>query len=49
VPASGKGTQATHLANHFELKHISTGVKLRQAAAEGGELSNLGSQLLKDG
>ena len=49
APASGKGTQADRLADHFDLEHISTGAMLRQAVADGGELGSLVGQLLKDG
>ena len=49
APASGKGTQAARLADHFDLEHISTGAMLRQALADGGELGSLVGQLLKDG
>ena len=49
APASGKGTQAARLADHFDLEHISTGAMLRQAVANGGELGSLVGQLLKDG
>ena len=49
APASGKGTQAARLADHFDLEHISTGAMLRQTVANGGELGSLVGQLLKDG
>ena len=49
APASGKGTQATRLAQHFELEHISTGEILRRAVAQCGELGSLVGQSLKHG
>ena len=41
APASGKGTQANHLAQHFNLKHLSTGDMLRRACVKGDELGML--------
>ena len=38
APGSGKGTQATRLAEHFELTHISSGDLLRQHVTEGTAL-----------
>ena len=49
APASGKGTQATRLAQRFGLVHISTGEILRQACAEGSDLGILASEYLSDG
>ena len=49
APASGKGTQAARLADHFDLEHFSTGAMLRQAVADGSELGSVVGQLLKDG
>ena len=49
APASGKGTQATRLAQRFGLVHISTGEILRQACAEGSDLGILAAEYLSDG
>ena len=49
APASGKGTQATRLAQRFGLVHISTGEMLRQACAEGSDLGILAAEYLSDG
>jgi adenylate kinase len=38
APGSGKGTQATRLAEHFGLTHISSGDLLRQHVTEGTPL-----------
>ena len=38
APGSGKGTQATRLAEHFRLTHISSGDLLRQHVTEGTPL-----------
>ncbi len=46
---SGKGTQATRLAQRFGLVHISTGEMLRQACAEGSDLGILAAEYLSDG
>ena len=35
APGAGKGTQATKIAEHFGLTHISSGELLRQHIAEG--------------
>ena len=37
-PGSGKGTQAEHLKEHFQLLHISTGDLLRNEIANGTKL-----------
>jgi adenylate kinase len=37
-PGAGKGTQAAMLARALKVPHISTGVMLREAVAEGSEL-----------
>ncbi len=49
APASGKGTQATRLAQRFGLVHISTGEMLRQACVEGSDLGILAAEYLSDG
>ena len=49
APASGKGTQATRLAERFDLVHVSTGEMLRQACAEGSDLGILADEYLSDG
>ena len=49
APTSGKGTQATRLAQRFGLVHISTGEMLRQACAEGSDLGILAAEYLSDG
>lgn len=38
APGSGKGTQATRLAEHFDLTHISSGDLLRQHVTDGTPL-----------
>ena len=38
APGSGKGTQGKALAEHFGVRHVSTGDLLRAHIAEGTEL-----------
>ncbi len=49
APASGKGTQANHLARHFSLKNLSTGDMLRRACAQGDELGIRANTYLREG
>ncbi|MBD3209037.1 adenylate kinase [Candidatus Woesearchaeota archaeon] len=39
-PGSGKGTQAERIAEHYQLKHFSTGDTFRAAMASNSELGN---------
>jgi adenylate kinase len=49
APGSGKGTQATLLVEKFGLPHISTGVLLRTAVAEGTELGLKAKSVMDSG
>lgn len=49
APGSGKGTQASLLVDRLELPHISTGVLLRTAVAEGTELGLKARAVLDSG
>jgi adenylate kinase len=46
---AGKGTQATRLARHFGIAHVSTGDLFRASAAEGSELGLAVQQYLESG
>jgi adenylate kinase len=48
-PGSGKGTQATLLADHFRLAHIGTGELIRSALAQKDELVLGHEETLKNG
>jgi len=48
-PGAGKGTQATFLARALGVPHISTGVMLREAVAEGTDLGNQAGALMAAG
>ncbi len=48
-PGAGKGTQATLLARALGVPHISTGVMLREAVAEGTELGRQAGALMAAG
>lgn len=48
-PGAGKGTQATPLAERYNLKHISTGELLRGEIAEGTELGKQAKALIDAG
>jgi adenylate kinase len=49
APGSGKGTQAALLVEKFGLPHISTGVLLRTAVAEGTELGLKAKSVMDSG
>ena len=49
APGSGKGTQATRLAEHFGLTHISSGDLLRQHVADGTRLGKEVQQYVAGG
>jgi adenylate kinase len=49
APGSGKGTQATRLAEHFGLTHISSGDLLRQHVTEGTPLGTAVQQYVARG
>jgi adenylate kinase len=49
APGSGKGTQATRLAEHFGLTHISSGDLLRQHVTEGTPLGKEVQQYVAGG
>ena len=48
-PGAGKGTQAAPLAEHYNLKHISTGELLRAEIAEGSPLGLQAKSLIEAG
>ncbi len=48
-PGAGKGTQAVHLAERFNISHISTGDMLRAAVSEGSELGRQADGYMKAG
>ncbi len=48
-PGAGKGTQASNLAAHLGVPHISTGDMFREAAASGTELGALVSSYMESG
>lgn len=48
-PGAGKGTQATPLAERYNLKHLSTGELLRSEIAEGSELGKQAQALINAG
>ena len=48
-PGAGKGTQATAIAERYNLKHISTGELLRKEMAEGTELGKKARELIDAG
>ena len=49
APGSGKGTQATLLAERFAIPHISTGALLRNAAKRGTELGLQAKSIIDSG
>lgn len=49
APGSGKGTQATRLAEHFGLTHISSGDLLRQHVTDGTALGREVQQFVRRG
>lgn len=48
-PGAGKGTQAERLARALGVPHISTGVMLRQAVADGTELGREADAIMRSG
>lgn len=48
-PGAGKGTQAAPLAEHYNLKHISTGELLRSEIADGTALGLQAKALIEEG
>lgn len=48
-PGAGKGTQAKHLMENFNLTHLSTGDLLREQIAAGTELGKAASELISKG
>ena len=48
-PGAGKGTQATAMAEKYNLRHISTGALLRQEIAAGSELGLKAKALIEAG
>lgn len=48
-PGSGKGTQAQHLCQQFEIKHISTGDLFRENLKNGTTLGNLAKSFMDRG
>ena len=48
-PGAGKGTQAVHLVERFNISHISTGDMLRAAVSEGTELGKQADDYMKAG
>ena len=48
-PAAGKGTQATIIAEKYNLPHISTGDILRDISKEDSEIGNYVKETLKSG
>lgn len=48
-PASGKGTQTTHLAEYLNLPHVDTGALLRAAIASGSEDGLTAKKFIDDG
>jgi adenylate kinase len=48
-PGAGKGTQASIIAKHYNMVHISTGDMLRAAVKEGTELGSLAKSYMDKG
>ena len=48
-PGAGKGTQATRIADHFDLARIATGDLLREEAAKGTELGKVAKEYMDRG
>jgi adenylate kinase len=48
-PGAGKGTQATRIADHFDLARIATGDLLREQVAKGTELGKVAKQYMDRG
>ena len=49
APGAGKGTQATRIADHFHLAHISSGELLRAHVAEGSTIGRAAQQYMERG
>ncbi|MFL6103818.1 MAG: adenylate kinase family protein, partial [Actinomycetes bacterium] len=48
-PGAGKGTQATRIADHFDLARIATGDLLREEVANGTELGKVAEEYMDRG
>jgi adenylate kinase len=48
-PGAGKGTQATRIAEHFDLARIATGDLLREEVAKGTELGQVAKEYMDQG
>ena len=48
-PGAGKGTQATRIAEHFDLARIATGDLLREEVAKGTELGTVAKEYMDQG
>jgi adenylate kinase len=48
-PGAGKGTQASRLADHFQIVHLSTGDILRAAKSQGTELGKIVAPIMDSG
>ena len=48
-PGAGKGTQASRIAEHFDLARIATGDLLREEVAKGTELGKVAKQYMDQG
>lgn len=48
-PGAGKGTQASRLAAHFRITHLSSGEVLRQEIAEGSEIGRRAVEYVRRG
>ena len=48
-PGAGKGTQATRIADHFDLARIATGDLLREEVANGTELGKVAEEYMDQG
>jgi adenylate kinase len=49
APGAGKGTQATRIADHFQLAHISSGDLLREHVAKGTAIGRTAQQYMERG
>ena len=49
APGSGKGTQASWIAEHAKIRHISTGDLLREAVAKGTEIGKRAAGIMAAG
>jgi len=48
-PGCGKGTQAGHIVNYFDIEHVSTGNMIRQEIAENTELGKHAKNIIDKG